>query len=225
MIEYLTVAQVEQLLKPLNPSRIERLTKAGQTLSYLNHADVRAHLTRIFGFARWSSEVLETRLLFEEQVPIVGKDGKPEVDKATGEVKHRWYIGWQARLRMEIHNPQGVLLAVYTEAAIGSNTQPQRGEASDMALKSAVSDALKRCAMNLGDQFGLGLYAKGSTGAMVKATLVHPVDDDDEKVSDAADIPEPEPEADDSAAQLEHSLGVAAGGGDYADEAMSVGAV
>jgi hypothetical protein len=41
-----------------------------------------------------------------------------------------------------------------------------------MALKTASSDAMKRCAINLGDQFGLGLYDNGSLEPIVKATLV-----------------------------------------------------
>jgi hypothetical protein len=33
---------------------------------------------------------------------------------------------------------------------------------------------LKRCAINLGDQFGLGLYNNGSTAAVVRSTLAGP---------------------------------------------------
>lgn len=162
MAEYLSKTQLDQLLKPLNPSRVEILEKAGQSLSYLNQADVRAHLTRIFGFCRWDSEVLETQLLFEQEVE--GKDRK-------GEPVSRWYVGWRATVQLSLRAPDGSWLCTYTETAIGGNVQPQRHEASDMALKSAVSDALKRCAINLGDQFGLGLYSKGSTGAYVRAVL------------------------------------------------------
>ena len=161
MDSYFTERQLEQLLKPLNPSRIETLDKAGQSLSYLNHADVRAHLTRVFGFGRWDAEVLDTELLFDD-----------EQEDARHPGKTRWYVSWRATVRMRVRSPNGELIATYAETAIGGNVQPQRHEAHDMALKSAVSDALKRCAINLGDQFGLGLYDKGGTGAIVRATLV-----------------------------------------------------
>jgi hypothetical protein len=44
-----------------------------------------------------------------------------------------------------------------------------------MAIKTAESQAFKRAAINLGDQFGLGLYNGGSTASTVKDTLVKPV--------------------------------------------------
>ena len=62
----------------------------------------------------------------------------------------------------------------YTEAAVGSATLPQRGEAHDMAVKTAESDAIKRAAINLGTQFGLSLYNNGDLKDVVKATLVVP---------------------------------------------------
>ena len=40
-----------------------------------------------------------------------------------------------------------------------------------MAVKTAESDALKRAAINLGDQFGLSLYNNGSTAPVVTQTL------------------------------------------------------
>jgi hypothetical protein len=43
-----------------------------------------------------------------------------------------------------------------------------------MAIKTAESDALKRAAINIGDQFGLSLYNNGSTTPVVVKTLVAP---------------------------------------------------
>jgi hypothetical protein len=40
-----------------------------------------------------------------------------------------------------------------------------------MAIKTAESDALKRAAINLGDQFGLSLYNNGATAPVVIQTL------------------------------------------------------
>jgi hypothetical protein len=68
-------------------------------------------------------------------------------------------------------------LCRYTESAIGSTSGPASmvGEHHDNAIKTAASDALKRCAINLGTQFGLSLYDDGSTRDVVKNTLVKPV--------------------------------------------------
>jgi hypothetical protein len=62
--------------------------------------------------------------------------------------------------------------AIYTEAAVGdSQNNPSRADAHDMAIKTAESQAFKRCAINLGDQFGLSLYNNGGTGSVVRAVL------------------------------------------------------
>ena len=55
----------------------------------------------------------------------------------------------------------------YTEWAAGDATNPTLADAHDQAIKTAESQAFKRCAVNLGDQFGLSLYKNGSTDATV----------------------------------------------------------
>ena len=66
--------------------------------------------------------------------------------------------------------------ARYTEWAVGDcKNYPSRGDAHDMAIKTAESQAFKRAAMNLGDQFGLSLYDGGSLKQSIKATLDVPV--------------------------------------------------
>lgn len=161
-------AQYQQLLKPLNPSRIAKRSGGGKSLSYLEAWDVKAHLTRIFGFGEWSWEVTKADLAFEEQNERGG-----------------WHVGYRVIGSLRINS----LWASYTEAAVGFATLPSRGEAHDMAVKTAESDALKRAAINLGDQFGLSLYNDGSTKPVVGHTL------DRDTVSQATDTPEMAPEA------------------------------
>jgi hypothetical protein len=48
---------------------------------------------------------------------------------------------------------------------------PNRGEAHAMAVTSAQSYALRRAALNLGDNMGLHLYSGGSTAPLVANTL------------------------------------------------------
>jgi len=146
----LTNAQYEQLLKPLNGSRIAKRSQAGRSLSYLEAWDVKAHLIRIFGFGGWSAEVIGSHMAFEEK-----------------NEKAQWNVGYKVVLRLSIPS----LNCTYTEAAVGSASLPQRGEAHDMAVKTAESDALKRAAINLGTQFGLSLYNDGATADVVGKTL------------------------------------------------------
>lgn len=152
----LTTEQVTQLLKPLNASRVAKRQQAGMSLSYLEAWDVRAHLIRIFGFGGWSAEVETAELAFEEQ-----------------DSKGRWNVGYRVLMRLHIH-PHGERYdgPHYVEAAVGSATLPSRGEAHDMAIKTAESDALKRAAINLGTQFGLSLYDSGNLKDVVGRTLV-----------------------------------------------------
>ncbi len=142
--------QYEQLLKPLNESRVAKRGQAGRQLSYLEAWDVKAHLIRIFGFGGWSADVLESSLAFEDK-----------------NEKGQWNVGYKVTLCLNVHT----LGCTYTEAAVGSATLPQRGEAHDMAIKTAESDALKRAAINLGTQFGLSLYQNGSLRDVVVQTL------------------------------------------------------
>lgn len=148
----LTNEQYEVLLKDLSAGRVAKRKQAGIELSYLEAWDVRAHLIRIFGFGGWSSVVESAELAFEENV-----NGK-------------WSVGYKVILRLTVHD----LGCYYTEAAIGSSTQGSRGEAHDMAIKTAESDALKRAAVNLGTQFGLSLYDNGSRKDVVGNSLVQP---------------------------------------------------
>ena len=152
MFTNLTHEQYEQLMKPLNPSRVAKRQQAGRNLSYLEAWDVKAHLIRIFGFGGWSWDVLAAEQAFESE-----KDGK-------------WNVGYRVVGRLMIPT----LDCTYTEAAVGSATLPQRGEAHDMAVKTAESDAIKRAAINLGTQFGLSLYNNGDLKDVVKATLIVP---------------------------------------------------
>jgi recombination DNA repair RAD52 pathway protein len=155
-------AQYAQLLKPLNPARIAKRNQANRSLSYLEAWDVKAHMNRIFGFLNWSADVQEASLAFEDQ-----------------NEKNQWNVGYRVVLRLTVNG------ATYTEAAVGSATLPQRGEAHDMAIKTAESDAFKRAAINLGTQFGLSLYDNGSTKDVVGKTL------DRDTVSQDEGQPEP----------------------------------
>lgn len=142
--------QYDQLLKPLNESRVAKRGQAGRQLSYLEAWDVKAHLIRIFGFGGWSADVQESVLAFEDK-----------------NEKGQWNVGYKVVLRLSIPT----LNCTYTEAAVGAANLPQRGEAHDMAIKTAESDALKRAAINLGTQFGLSLYQNGSLRDVVVQTL------------------------------------------------------
>ena len=165
----LNAAQRAQLLRPLNAGRVAKR----QGLSYLEAYDVKAHLTRIFGFGGFAADVLDSQLVFDDT--SLNSKGKENHD-----------VAYKVVLRLTIFGigPNGED-ATFTEAAIGASHQPDRAEAHDMAVKTAESDALKRAATYLGTQFGLSLYDDGSTRDIIGRTLdqeVAPQDDTQREV-------------------------------------------
>jgi len=176
--------QQEQLLKPINPARVH---KDGRGFSHLEAWDIRAHLNRVFGFGRWSANVVDLQLVFEE----------------TGKSEGRWNVCYRAMVTLRVDSPEGWLLATYTEAAAGDATNyPSRAEAHDQAIKTAESQALKRAAVNLGDQFGLSLYRDGSTQAVVGKTLLEGYTEDEPIPYEVTDTGKAVAEMSDVAAEL-----------------------
>lgn len=146
----LTNEQVEELLRPIDKGRV---SKDGKGFAHVEAWDIRRTMNRIFGFASWSARVDQMELVSEREVQ--GRDGKT-----------RWNVVYRARCTVEVGDyMQGG--ASYAEWAAGDATNPTLADAHDQAIKTAESQAFKRCAVNLGDQFGLSLYRNGSTDATV----------------------------------------------------------
>ena len=164
-----TPDQMKLLLAPLDPSRVSHRSQGGSKLSYLEAHDVKAMLVRVFGFANFSSELVEGKIIdlqyYEVQdvewqkqdgrnvkVPKVDRDGNPVMKPQVRAIA-------SASVRLTIHATG----ATYTEMAVASQVGADPGEVADFAIKTAESDAFKRCAIFLGTQFGLSLYNKGQT--------------------------------------------------------------
>jgi len=172
-----TREQVERLLRPIRP---ERVSRNQQGHSHVEAWEITAHLTRLFGFGGWHKEILELTCISERS---------EEKGNRTG-----WWVVYRCSMRLYVGD-------WWTDdVATGDcSNLPSAGDAHDMACKTAVSQALKRCAKDLGDQFGLSLYNGGSTKASVGMTLVMP--DDYVPPTDAIRDPEayaqqPVPDAD-----------------------------
>lgn len=174
MTSYLSAEQVDTLLKPIHPKRV--LSRSG--MAYVEAADIKAELSRIFGFARWSSEVIEQKCLFDTAVKM--SNDKPGFN-----------VCWHSIVRLTVHAKDGTELATYTEGHVGDSTHPIRSEAHGNAVTNSESYALKRCAIALGSQFGLSLYQKGSLTEIVRWTLNDPRKDQ-EPTAEAPtdDVPE-----------------------------------
>jgi Rad52/22 family double-strand break repair protein len=165
----LTQVQREYLLKMIKASRVRKVPRGNRSASYIEAYEVRAHLTRIFGFANWSEDVVEVAQTFESSEP------RQRTDEKSGELieYNVWTVGYRATVRLGVNCLHGVEIAHYTEVAgDSSDAQPSRGDAHHNGLTAAASTALKRAATNLGDQFGLSLYKRGRLEPLVGMTLV-----------------------------------------------------
>ena len=171
----LTAEQHQLLLQPLHRSRVGKNPKG---FSHLEAWDIRRWLIRVFGFGGYK---------IENTIELV-----KEIESPPGTIKYRnggsndktvWTVVYRAEVRLTVFDQHGGY-AVFEDVACGdSSNQPSVGDCHDNAIKTAVSQGLKRCAVNLGDQFGLGLYNDGGLDAVVVRTVVGPL------VADSAPAP------------------------------------
>lgn len=161
--------QVLQLLQPIHPSRVLR---DGKGNPHVSQQDITAHLIRIFGFGSFDTDILETVCLFEQPTTSLDKETKkPKPD--------RWDVCYLAKVRLTVRNAEGEVVCHYEDGSTATAQNQTRGDAHDLAFKSALSLAKKRAAVYLGDQYSLSLYNHGQMRALVKGTLVLPPADDD----------------------------------------------
>lgn len=161
----LTQAQILRLVTAIEPAHVEN--KRG--MSYMAQFEVRAELTRIFGFGNWDSEVEVMECLYE--MPL--REGDEQFpNSAKDKSKTYWIAAYRAAVRLTIRDYWGREVCSFLEYHVEENAPlPNRGEAHAMAMTSVESYALRRAAIGLGDRLGLGLYDKGSTAPLVMRTL------------------------------------------------------
>lgn len=151
----LTRAQIARLTKAIDPNHVDKK----QNMAYMAQHEVRAELTRIFGFGNWDSQVERMELLWESEAP--NKEGKT-----------MYRACYLAAVRLTIRDYWGEQVCSFVEYHVEANSNlPDRGEAHAMAVTSVESYALRRAAIGLGDRLGLGLYNDGKIVPLVKGTL------------------------------------------------------
>jgi len=154
----LNAAQVAQLLKPINDARV---LADGKGHAHVSQQDILAHLIRVFGFGNFDIEVLAVECIFES--------GRQTTD---GKLTGRYDVCYRALVRLTIRDEHGAEVCHLENGSTATAQNQTRGDAHDLAYKSAISLSVKRAAIALGDQFGLSLYNKGQRKALVMGTLV-----------------------------------------------------
>jgi len=175
--------QLKTLFAPVNPKRIGQV----RGMAHMEAWDIRRQLIRVFGFGGYSTETISLDLVAERET----KQGE----------RSRWTVVYRAQIRLTVYGPDRTVLGSWDDGAAGDSVnQPSLGDAHDMAMKTALSQALKRCAVNLGDQFGLSLYNNGSPAPVVNWSASHPPKESDTSQAPPLDAdppvqPEPTPQA------------------------------
>lgn len=163
----LTSEQYTRLTMPLDSNRVGKNPKG---FSHLEAWDVRRWLVRVFGFGSFDVETIALDLVKEiESAPGTITYGNGGTNKKTA-----WTAVYRAQVRLTIWDQFGGHVVLEDGACGDSTNQPSLGDCHDNAAKTALSQALKRCAVNLGDCFGLGLYNDGKLNAVVTRSLIAP---------------------------------------------------
>lgn len=169
----LTAAQLRLLHRGLDPNRIGKDDKG---FAHMQAWDIKRYLLRVFGFGGYDTENRELVLVREIETPNGNRS--------------KWTVVYRAQVRLTVKDVHGRELGHWDGEAAGvGNNLPNLGDSHDMAMKSATSQALKRAATNLGDQFGLSLYNDGSPEPVVGFCMAHPPAEW-EKAADP--VPEPD---------------------------------
>ncbi|KAL7511837.1 hypothetical protein ACHAXN_008782 [Cyclotella atomus] len=97
-------------------------------------------MNAIFGNGGWSSQIISEKCIQDE------KDDRG-----------RWWIGYLVTVRITLLNGSS-----HEDCGSGEGINPSKIQAHDKALKSAVTDAMKRAARHFGERLGNALYVKGN---------------------------------------------------------------
>lgn len=169
----LTPTQVDYLLKGIAGNRIG---KDGKNFSHVEAWDIRRHLLRFFGFGGYDTDLLDAALVSETSQMLRKKNKQGE---EYGDPYEAWTVIYRVSVKLTVKTIDGSELGHWHGTATGDATnQPSRADAHDLALKTADSQAFKRAAVNLGDQFGLSLYNNGNPAPVVLSSLAYPAPDD-----------------------------------------------
>jgi Rad52/22 family double-strand break repair protein len=140
----LTDAQVRQLRAKLEAKHVKTRKANGADLHYVEGWYVIAEANRIFGYDAWDRRTLGSRCVWSGY---------------SGVYHEAAYI---AKVRVSVR--AGNITIVREGSGTGEGKAPTPGQAHDLALKSAETDATKRALATFGNPFGLALYDREQAG-------------------------------------------------------------
>ena len=139
-----TPAQVRELKAKLDPKHVKSRQARGATLHYIEGWQVIAEANRIFGFDGWDRETLSSNCVW----------------MGCNHGEHT--IAYTAKVRITVR--AGETIIVREGSGSGEARAFSPGQAHELALKSAETDATKRALASFGNVFGLALYDPEQNG-------------------------------------------------------------
>lgn len=187
--------QIKRLRGKLEGSRVKTREHQGRSLSYVEGWYVMAEANRIFGFDGWDRLSQSHQLVHHKQ---------------EADLHHVAYV-----VRARVIVKSGTRDVVREGTGFGAASDRDAGEAHELAIKAAETDATKRALATFGNRFGLALYDKALAGVK-KARVGGPGETGERGETgapprfpvsvDAALAVEPVPDPDDAALGMQSAL-------------------
>jgi len=143
--------QIRKLRARLKSQHIRTREADGRTIAYLEGWHVIAEANRIFGFDGWDRELVDSACVYTKQ---------------QGE---RFNAAYTARIRIKVRAGENIITREGSGAGEASASSP--GQAHELAMKAAETDATKRALMTFGNPFGLSLYGPAKDATPPAPTL------------------------------------------------------
>src|SRR6516165_8844106 len=140
----LTDTQVRQLKAKLEPRHVKIRKANGADLHYVEGWHVIAEANRIFGYDAWDRRTLASHCVWS---------GPSGTDHGAA---------YTAKVRVSVR--AGDITIVREGSGTGEGKAPTPGQAHELALKGAETDATKRALATFGNPFGLALYDREQLG-------------------------------------------------------------
>jgi hypothetical protein len=140
----LSDTQIRQLRAKLEAKHVKTRNANGATLHYVEGWHAIAEANRIFGYDAWDRMTLATRCVWSG---------------ASGQL---YAAAYTAKVRVSVR--AGDIRIVREGSGTGEGKAPTPGQAHDLALKGAETDATKRALATFGNPFGLALYDREQVG-------------------------------------------------------------
>ena len=140
----LSDTQVRQLRAKLDGKHVKTRNANGTDLHYVEGWHVIAEANRIFGYDAWDRRTLASHCVWS------GPSGA--------------YHGAAYTAKVRVSVRAGDITIVREGSGTGEGKAPTPGQAHELALKGAETDATKRALATFGNPFGLALYDREQLG-------------------------------------------------------------